>query len=98
MAALGMRAAALPVRATARVAARPLVARAVPLVQKAALVSQPLVRGGGLARDQLAPGPCARPRRPHSLGFPPMVPSNADGAAPQLTNGSPPGPRRAAMP
>lgn len=44
MAALGMRAAALPVRATARVAARPLVARAVPLVQKAALVSQPLVR------------------------------------------------------
>jgi AAA family ATP:ADP antiporter len=42
MAALGMRAAALPVRATARVAARPLVARATPLVQKAALVSQPL--------------------------------------------------------
>lgn len=36
---------ALPVRPTARLAAsRPLPARAVPLVQRSALVSQPLVR------------------------------------------------------
>ena len=52
-----MRMTALPVRATLRtVATRPLVARATPLVQKSALVSQPLVRLNG-QRFPLAIGP-----------------------------------------